>query len=67
MEFLNSLKFSRILHHNLQLKISSPTILLRNINQSVGLCNDTKLIITQLTAKVIEAMIIAANHVGIKV
>jgi hypothetical protein len=39
----------------------------RNINQSVGLCNGTRLAITQLGQKVIEAQIITKTNVGDKI
>jgi hypothetical protein len=39
IEFLNTLKFPGILDHELRLKVGLPVMLLRNINQSAGLCN----------------------------
>jgi ATP-dependent DNA helicase PIF1 len=42
-------------------------MLLRNLNPSVGLCNGTRLIITQLGSKIIEAKIITGSHIGTKV
>jgi ATP-dependent exoDNAse (exonuclease V) alpha subunit len=42
-------------------------MLLRNINQSTGLCNGTRMAITQLGNKYIEAHIIIGTHVGEKV
>ncbi|KAK2997551.1 hypothetical protein RJ639_024840 [Escallonia herrerae] len=47
-EFLNSLKFSGIPNHELDLKVGSPIMLLRNINPSKGMCNGTRLIVTHL-------------------
>ncbi|KAK3222208.1 hypothetical protein Dsin_009233 [Dipteronia sinensis] len=41
VEFLNSLKFPRLLNHELHLKIGIPIILLRNINPSAGFCRET--------------------------
>ncbi|KAL0319969.1 UNVERIFIED_CONTAM: hypothetical protein Sradi_5258400 [Sesamum radiatum] len=41
VEFLNTLKFFGIPDHKLDLKVGVPIILLRNLNQSVGLCNGT--------------------------
>ncbi|KAK3014353.1 hypothetical protein RJ639_009075 [Escallonia herrerae] len=43
-EFLNSLKFSGIPNHELDLKVGSPIMLLRNMNPSKGMCNGTRLI-----------------------
>ncbi|XP_020082725.1 uncharacterized protein LOC109706350, partial [Ananas comosus] len=42
VDFLNSLKFNGVPNHELKLKIGSPIMLLRNINQSAGLCNGTR-------------------------
>ena len=42
-------------------------MLLRNLNQSVGLCNGTRLFVTQLSNWVLEAQIISGTHVGDKV
>uniref|UniRef100_K3YXY4 ATP-dependent DNA helicase n=2 Tax=Setaria italica TaxID=4555 RepID=K3YXY4_SETIT len=66
-EFLNSLKFPGIPNHKLQLKVGLPIMLLRNINQSAGLCNGTRLTITQLGKWFIEAQIITGTNIGNKV
>ena len=42
-------------------------MLLKNINQSSGLCNGTRLIVTQLATNVIETRIISGVHMGEKV
>uniref|UniRef100_A0A3Q7GU07 Uncharacterized protein n=1 Tax=Solanum lycopersicum TaxID=4081 RepID=A0A3Q7GU07_SOLLC len=47
-EFLNSLRFPGIPNHEVQLKVGTPVMLLRNLNQSEGLCNGTRLIVTHL-------------------
>lgn len=66
-EFLNSIKLSGLRNHNLTLKVGAPVMLLRNIDPKGGLCNGTRLQITQLAAHVIEAIIITGNMVGQKV
>ncbi|KAK9684271.1 hypothetical protein RND81_10G198000 [Saponaria officinalis] len=43
-EFLNSLKFQGLPNHEVHLKIGCPIILLRNINQAAGLCNEAKVL-----------------------
>lgn len=66
-EYLNSLTFPGIPNHQLDLKAGVPIMLLRNINQSMGLCNGTRLIITQLAKWVIEGKIITGTNKGTKV
>jgi ATP-dependent DNA helicase PIF1 len=39
-------------------------LLLRNLNQSIGLCDGMRLIIKRLGQRVIEAKIITGNNVG---
>jgi len=48
VEFLNTLQFGGIANHKLELKVGVPILLLRNLNQSIGLCNGTRLIIKRL-------------------
>ncbi|XP_075658629.1 uncharacterized protein LOC142628403 [Castanea sativa] len=67
IEFLNSLKFPGIPNHKLRLKVGLPIMLLRNLNQSNGLCNGTRLLVTQLSKWVLEAQIISGTHIGEKV
>jgi len=40
-ELLHSLKISRLPNHCLDLKVNAPVILLRDLNQSIGLCSGT--------------------------
>jgi len=42
-------------------------MLLQNLNQSVGLCNGTKLLVTQLSKWFLEGKIISGTHVRDKV
>uniref|UniRef100_A0A803QEU3 ATP-dependent DNA helicase n=1 Tax=Cannabis sativa TaxID=3483 RepID=A0A803QEU3_CANSA len=48
VEFLQSLKFNGVPNHDIRLKEGAPVMLLRNLNQTEGLCNGTRLIITRL-------------------
>jgi len=64
VEFLNTLRFDGIANHELQLKVGVLILLLRNLNQSIGLCNGTRLIVKRLGERVIEAEIITGNNVG---
>ncbi|WOH08718.1 hypothetical protein DCAR_0728165 [Daucus carota subsp. sativus] len=65
-EYLNSLRIAGVPNHQLELKIGAPIVLLRNLAPSKGLCNGTRLIVTQLCARVIEAVIVTGNHIGQK-
>jgi len=67
LEFLDTLQFSGITNHELELKVGVPILLLRNLNQSIGLCNGTRLIVKRLGQRVIEAKIITGNNVGKRV
>jgi len=67
VEFLNTLRFNDIANHELQLKVGVPILLLRNLNQSIGLCNGMRLIVKRLGQRVIEAEIITRNNVGKRV
>jgi len=66
-EFLNTLQFGGIANHKLELKVGVPILLLRNLNQSIGLCNGTRLIVKRLGQCAIEAVIITRNNVGKRV
>jgi len=63
-EFLNSITLNNFPQHCLDLKIGVPVVLLRNINQSIGLCNGTRLLIERLGDRLLEGTIITGNHVG---
>lgn len=62
-EFLNSLELPRLPPHNLQLKVGSVVIMLRNINQP-RLCNGTRLAVKKLMNNVIEATIVKGKYKG---
>ena len=62
VEYLNTINSNNFPPHRLLLKVGVPIMLLRNLNQSLGLCNGTRLIVTQLGDNVIEAVIITGTH-----
>lgn len=63
-EFLNSLRCSGLPGHKLKLKVGTPIMLMRNIDQSMGLCNGTRLIITRMANHVLEAKIMSGTNIG---
>lgn len=62
-DFLNSIKLSGLPHHELRLKIGAPVMLLRNIDPKGGLCNGTRLQITQMTKQILQAKVITGTDV----
>jgi ATP-dependent DNA helicase PIF1 len=65
-EFLNTLSVNGLPDHILHLKIGVHVMLLRNLDPSRGLCNGTRLIVSQLTSRVIEGEIITGKAKGTK-
>ncbi|RZB69205.1 ATP-dependent DNA helicase PIF1 [Glycine soja] len=63
-KFLNSLNTSSLPNPRIKLKIGSPIMLLRNLDQTQGLCNGTRLIVTRLAKHVIAVEIIFGKNVG---
>lgn len=66
-EYLNTLAFPGLPPHRLHLKVNTPIIFLRNINQTSGLCNGTRLLVSRLMKKVIEARVITGTAIGHRV
>ncbi|KAG2630381.1 hypothetical protein PVAP13_3KG485601 [Panicum virgatum] len=64
IELLNSLNGSNFPTYELNLKVGVPILLLRNLNQSIGLCNGTRLIVTALCDMVIQATIMSGSFAG---
>jgi len=61
---LHSLKISGLPNQSLELKIGAPVILLRNLNQSIRLCNGTRLVVTKMGDLVVQARVISGLKVG---
>ncbi|KAM0885149.1 hypothetical protein ACQ4PT_030511 [Festuca glaucescens] len=64
VEVLNTVKVNNFPYHKLVLKRGVPIMLLRNISQGTGLCNGTRLIVTRLADKVIEAIVMTGSNIG---
>nr|GEX71954.1 ATP-dependent DNA helicase PIF1-like [Tanacetum cinerariifolium] len=64
VEFLNSLNFPGMPPHTIHLEKELPIMLLPNVNPSQGLCNGTRLIITDLGQFIIQTQILTGSDVG---
>ncbi|XP_045820726.1 ATP-dependent DNA helicase PIF1-like, partial [Trifolium pratense] len=62
-EFLNTISMSGLPNHKLRLKVGVPVMLLRNLNNKLGLCNGTRLIITRLGKRALEGKIISRSNI----
>ncbi|XP_016165180.1 uncharacterized protein LOC107607791 [Arachis ipaensis] len=63
-ELLNSINCSGLPPHKLILKVGVPVMLLRNIDQSSGICNSTMLQVRKLGNHVIECEVLTGNNIG---
>ncbi|XP_016185345.1 uncharacterized protein LOC107626977 [Arachis ipaensis] len=61
---LKSINCSGLPPHKLILNVGVPVMLLRNIDQSSGLCNDTRLQVRKPGNHVIECEVLTGNNVG---
>ena len=66
-EYINTFKLPGFPPHELQLKVGSPVMMLRNVSLAGGLCNGTRMIVTHLMSKLIQVQIITGTRVGEKV
>ena len=65
-EYLNTIVVPGMPLHETILKLNCPIILLRNLNQHEGLCNGTRMVITAMAERVVEAQILTGAHAGRK-
>ncbi|KAL6516143.1 hypothetical protein OROGR_019448 [Orobanche gracilis] len=66
-EFLNDIHCSGIPNHRIVLKVGVPIMLLRNLDHSRGLCNGTRMMVTDLTPYIIVATLLSRTKSGEKV
>ncbi|XP_015966450.1 uncharacterized protein LOC107490190 [Arachis duranensis] len=67
LEFLNDIKCSGLPNHKLTLKLGVTVMLLRNIDQTSGLCNGTRSIVNKLGSNIIGATVVTGRNIGDKV
>ncbi|KAK7300142.1 hypothetical protein RJT34_10977 [Clitoria ternatea] len=63
-DVLNAINCSGLPPHKLSLKIGVPVMLLRNIDQSQGLCNGTRLQVKRMGNHVLQCQVLTGTHVG---
>jgi ATP-dependent DNA helicase PIF1 len=66
-EFLNSIDANNFPRHKTVLKKGVTVMLLRNLNQNMGLCNGTRLLVLELGQRLLECMILTGSKIGEKV
>ena len=64
IKFLNNIKSFGLPNHRLVLKKGVPIMLLRNIDPTLGPCNGTRLIVSQLGKNIIATTIVPGKDVG---
>ena len=66
-EFFNGIKSYGIPNHWLKLRMRCPVMLMININQANGLCNDTRLTVTHLEKSTIASIVTTGKRAGTRV
>lgn len=67
LEFLRTINTSELTKHKLKFKVGVSIMLLRHIDQSLGLCNGTQLIIIKMEKYIVEENIISESNIEDKV
>ncbi|KAL8154528.1 hypothetical protein AgCh_000044 [Apium graveolens] len=65
-EYLNSINIPGLPPHELKLKEGVTVMLMRNLNQTLGLCNGTRMMITRCLNQCVECEVICGAFVGTK-
>ncbi|XP_074323772.1 uncharacterized protein LOC141660684 [Apium graveolens] len=66
IEYLNSLNVAGMPPHDLKLKVGVVVMLMRNLNQTLGLCNGTRMIVTKCLRFCVKCEVICGTFVGSK-
>ncbi|KAL8133227.1 hypothetical protein AgCh_008622 [Apium graveolens] len=63
-EYLNSLNIPGLPNHELKLKVGVAVMLMRNLNQTLGLCNRTRMMVTKCLPQCVECEVITGSFIG---
>lgn len=63
-EYLNSINIPGLPLHELKLKVGVAVMLMRNLNQTLGLCNGTRMIVTKCLKNCVQCEVICGAFVG---
>jgi hypothetical protein len=63
-EFLRSVKSNSLPPGELRIKIGCPLILMRNLSPSNGLCNGSRMIVVEMSDRVLHVRLIGGDHDG---
>ncbi|SGZ23012.1 BQ5605_C022g09575 [Microbotryum silenes-dioicae] len=63
-EYSNTLNIPGMPLHAVRLKVGCTAMLLRNMDPGAGLCNGTRLLLTRLQSRVLEAIVLTGDHAG---
>ena len=61
---INTLTTPNYPNHHLKLKVECPVISLRNLNQALGLCNGTRLLVTRVADHVLQGTVLTGLAAG---
>ena len=64
VEYLNSLSVPGLPAQDLKLKVGAVVMLMRNLNQTLGLCNGTRMIVTKCLKFCVECEVICGSFSG---
>ena len=64
IEYLNSLYVPGMPSHDLKLKIGTVVMLMRNLNQTLGPCNGTRMVVTKCLKFCVECEVICGSFAG---
>ncbi|XP_074337283.1 uncharacterized protein LOC141674478 [Apium graveolens] len=66
IEYLNSINMPSIRKHDLKLKVGDVVMLMRNLNQIMGLYNGTRMVLTKCLKNNVKCQLFTGSHAGTK-